>query len=320
MGKPNLRLNPAVKHRVDSRFTELATQLLLKCVPVVLPHKPGKKRRGRPGWPLWVIVVLGLLRVVLRVKWEAYNDRIRHSGRIQQLLGMEKLPAKSTVHRKMGELDSAFWRRLSWAVCTQVVLPQALDVMVDATGFSLVDKSVWFCIRLGKRIRRRNCWKVHLAVEQRLLLILNWRATAIRRNDSPLFRRLLAGFRQLGLVFADAAYSCRANYQLVDERAGALFTPFKKGTTQKAKNSPAWKAAWRLYHEAQWVWKRIYSQRSKVESICRALKASNGDRVRARTRKTRNQELALRIVAYNVRQVLYIQYARQHALPIWVRA
>lgn len=256
----------------------------------------------------------------MRVKWEEFDDRIRHSVRIRELVGMEELPAKSTVHRRMRGLDSAFWRKLSWAVCTQVLLPKALNVIVDATGFSLVSRSPWFCIRLGKRIRRRDCWKVHLAVEQRLMLILNWRATAFHRNDSPLFRRLLRGFRHLGLVFADAAYSCRANYQLVHERAGALFVPFKKNATQKAKNSPAWKAAWHLYHRAYWVWKRIYSQRSKVESICRVLKASDGDRVRARTRKTRCQELALRILAYNIRQVLYIRYAQQHCLPTWVRA
>lgn len=320
MGKPKLRLNPAVKHRVDSCFTELATQLLLKCVPEVLPHTPKEKRRGRPPHPLWVIVVLGVLRAVLRVKWEAYNDRIRHSGRILRLLGIRKLPAKSTVHRRMGELNSAFWRRLSWAVCTQVILPKVLNGIVDATGFSLVSRSPWFCIKVGKQIRRRDCWKVHFAIEQRLQLILNWRATAFRRNDSPFFRRLLKGFRELGYVFADAAYGCRMNYEFIQARKGAFFAPFKKNATPNAKGCFAWKAAWILYHRFFFVWKGIYGQRSKIESICRALKASDGDRVRTRTRKTRNQELALRILAYNVRQVLYIRYAQQHALPTWVRA
>ncbi len=246
MGKPKLRLNPVVKHQVDSRFTELATQLLLKCVPEVLPHRTEETRRGRPPWPLWVIVVLGVLRVVLRVKWEAYDDRIRHSWRIQQLLGMLELPAKSTVHGRMQTLDSAFWRRLSWAICTQVVLPKAVNAIVDATGFSLVSRSPWFCIRVGQRVRRRDCWKVHLAVEQRLLLILNWRATAFRRNDSPFLRRLLRPFRELGYIFADAAYGCRMNYQFIHERAGAFFASFKANASQKSKGCPAWKPAWRL--------------------------------------------------------------------------
>lgn len=320
MGKPNLRLNPVVRHGVNTRLTELATQLLLKCVTEVLPHAPQGSRRGRPAWPLWAIVVLGVLRVLLGVKWDEFDDRIRHSVRIRELMRMEELPAKSTIHRRMGELDTRFWRRLSWQVITQVVLPKALNIMVDATGFSLVSRSPWFCIRIGKRILKRDCWKVHLAVEQRLQLILTWRATAFRRNDSPVFRKMLKGFKRLGMVFADAAYCCRLNYNVVDERGGTLFAPFKKKTTPDAKNSPAWKAGWHLYHKANWLWKRIYGQRSKVESICRVLKASDRDRVRARTRKTRHQELALRILAYNVRQVLYIQHAQQHGLPTWVRA
>ncbi len=320
MGKPKLRLNPVVRHRVNTRLTELATQLLLKCVPEVLPHAPQEGRKGRPPWPLWVIVVLGVLRVVLKAKWEEFDDRIRHSMRIRELMGMEALPGKSTVHRRIHELPRGFFRRLSWRIVRQVVLPRTLDVIVDATGFSLVSRSAWFCIRTGKRILKRDCWKVHLVLEQRLQLILDWRATTFNRHDSPLFRKLLKGFRRLGLVFADKAYRCRANYNLVDEREGALFSPFQERDTPSAKNSPAWKAAWHLFHKLPLVWKGIYGQRSKVESICRALKASDGDRVRARSRKTRSYELALRILAYNIRQVLYIRYAQQHCLPTWVRA
>lgn len=86
MGQPNLRLSPTIEHRVNKNLTELATELLMKCVLEVLPHAVQKKRWGRPPCPLWVIVVLGVLRVVLRVKWPEFDDRIRFSERIKRAM------------------------------------------------------------------------------------------------------------------------------------------------------------------------------------------------------------------------------------------
>ena len=106
--------------------------------------------------------------------------------------------------------------------------PSRVDVLIDASGIRIVGRSIWYSIRIKKRVSRRECDKVHLAVCKDTLLALNWFITEGKKNDCPFFTRLLEPIKWLGNVLADRGYLSRKNYQYTVDNGGCAFIEFKK--------------------------------------------------------------------------------------------
>src|SRR3989339_201677 len=179
-------------------------------------------------------------------------------------------------------------------------------------------------LRTKKVIRKRDCNKLHLAVCSDLHLILNWRITAWRRNDSPFFIKILKPFKILGRILADKGYLSRKNFQFCMDRGGCAFIPFKVGkkkpSTASPKSYPAWKFAFNLWSKCNEFYMNIYHQRSNIESVFSVIKKRFGDKVLCRTFSMRSKEIALRLIAYNLKILICYEYANANNIPLWVRA
>ncbi|MBU0756669.1 MAG: transposase, partial [Nanoarchaeota archaeon] len=121
-------------------------------------------------------------------------------------------------------------------------------------------------------------------------------------------------------VMADPGYLSRKNVQFVADRGGAAFIWIKKNVTLKGKGSFAWRSMIRLYRTFWYSFKRIYNKRSKVECVFSALKKRYGDFLHSKSCFMRRKEMAMRFIAYNVKLIIYIKYAKTHNLNCWVRA
>ncbi len=200
------------------------------------------------------------------------------------------------------------------------IIKRRLNIIIDSTGIRCVGRSVWYCIRIGEYIKKKDCDKIHLAIDSDLLLILNFRITKWSKNDCPFLVKLLNPFKLLGLVFADKGYLSRKNFQFSADRKGALFCPFKKGNTADPDSCPAWKFAFNLYKKCNWIYMNIYHQRSKIEAVNSAIKKRYGDSFKCKRKTMRRKEVALRFIAYNVFIMLCYNYSVKHNLPLYVRA
>lgn len=316
MGKPNIRLNPQVDSIRNRVLLDKAFELVFSCA-LLLPTFP-YKGKGRKPYDYRIVLVLSIFRVLLRKRYADYETEMRTDKRLLEMLGTHKLPCKSTINNydqhifTLGLL-SEFNRRLidAW-------VKKPIDLLLDASGIRLVGRSIWFCIRTKKSIRRKDCDKIHIAVSLCSLLIANFSITNHRRNDSPFLRVLLKPFKILGLIITDKGYSNKTNALFVGKKAGAFFSPFKINACPTGLNN------WSYLHE---LWKvfgslcrGIYNQRNKVEAVFSALKRRYGDQLYARKWYTRRREMALRFIAYNIRIVVGIQIAREKQVPLWVRA
>ncbi|HJX50040.1 MAG TPA: transposase [Candidatus Nanoarchaeia archaeon] len=143
--------------------------------------------------------------------------------------------------------------------------------------------------------------------------------TAWKKHDYPLFKILLKPFKILGTVFADTGYLSRANFQLCMDKKRCLFVPFKKNSRGGSRGSSVWKFAFNLYKKCNWIYENIYHQRSKVESVFSVIKKRFGDKVSCKSALMRRKEIAWRLIAYNLRILIFYQYANKHNLPLWVR-
>jgi hypothetical protein len=163
-----------------------------------------------------------------------YEIEMRTDLRICSILGLTILPGKSTIQRFMQELSmSNLWEFNRMLL--RDFLVQKINLALDASGMRIVGRSIWYCFRIKKKISRSEFDKVHIAIGIDVLFVFNWRISDGKRHDSPFFRLLLASFAMLGLVLADLGYSSRANVQIIADKEGAAFIPFKSNATGKSK-------------------------------------------------------------------------------------
>jgi hypothetical protein len=203
------------------------------------------------------------------------------------------------------------------------IIKSKIDMIIDSSGIRIIGRSIWYCIRIKKEIHKRDCDKTHLAVSSQFMFIMNWKITRYKKNDCPFFKVLLAPFKKLGIVSADKGYLSRVNFQLVADKGGEAFIPFKKGkkkgSTPKAKSSPAWKAAFYFWKTLNGIYMAIYHQRSRIEAVFSALKKRYGDNLYCRKAGMRRKEMAMRFIAYNLKLLICYKYAKQNNLPLWIR-
>ncbi len=317
MGEPITRLNPKIESRVNRDFIALSVSLLLSIA--MLLKKFEHKQRGKKPYDHRILLVLCILRIMLRLSYEDYERIMRTDIRICNPLGLKILPSKSTIQRTMKLLKFSLIMQFNRELIS-CIIKRRLNILIDSTGIRCIGRSVWYCIRINKEIEKRDCDKIHLAVDSDLLLILNFRITDWKKHDCPFFKILLNPFKLLGIVFADKCYLSRANFKLANDKKGCAFIPFQKRNTKKSKGSPAWKFALNLYKKCNWIYMSIYHQRSKIEAVNSAVKKRYGDSFKCKRKIMRRKEVALRFIAYNVFIMLCYNYSVKHNLQLYVRA
>src|SRR3990172_12068483 len=115
------------------------------------------------------------------------------------------LPGKSTLQRSMKLISPRLLRELNFILLSDFVKTK-LNLLIDASGISIIGKSIWFCLRLKQRLTRKGCDKIHLAVCSDVLFVMKWRITKGKKHDCPFFVILLKPFRILGTILADKGY------------------------------------------------------------------------------------------------------------------
>jgi len=315
MGKPNIRLNPQVDSIRNRVLLNKATEILLSCA-LLLPRAPSKGKGRRP-YDYRIVLVLCILRILLRKSYADYETEMRSDKRLMEMLNLEKLPSKSTINDYASQFSLAFLSVFNKKLIDGWV-KKPVDLLLDASGIRLVGRSIWFCLRTRQKILKKDCDKIHIAVSLCSLLIVNFRITNSKRNDSPFLRKLLRPFRLIGLVIVDKGYSNKTNAEFVWNKKGAFFSPFKSNARPSGFTS--WKKLYDLWQTFSSICVAIYNQRSKVEAVFSALKNRYGDQLYSMRWYMRRREMAMRFIAYNVRIIVGIQIAREKDCPLWVRA
>lgn len=317
MGEPITRLNPKIESQINRDFIQLSVKLLLQIASLLKPLE--YKKRGKKPYDYRILLVLCILRVLLRLSYEDYERIMRDDKRICIPLGLDILPSKSTIQRAMKLLKFSLIMQFNNQLIS-CIIKRKLNIIIDSTGIRCLGRSVWYCIRINEYIRKRDCDKIHVAVDADLLLILNFKITKWKRNDCPFFEKLLKPFKLLGIVFADKGYSSRKNFQLCADRKGCAFIPFKKKAKANPNSCPAWKFAFNLYKKCNWIYMNIYHQRSKIEAVFSAVKKRYGDSFKCKRRVMKRKEVALRFIAYNVFIILCYNHSVKYNLPLYIRA
>ena len=313
MGCAKKRIEPRILNHVNRNFNELYTKEVIKAVKQ-LPPPWQQKKKGRNGHDPREIAVGCILKVGFNQTYDGIEAYLKESETFKK--NFDDLPGHSVIHRGMKKLSIQYIRKVMNRV-TRFLRRHGMNIAVDSTGFRTGNSSIWYDIRIRRKNTKRDCIKLHISMDVDTGIIHWFTITSWRRHDSPEFKKLLRHLPKLGKVLGDKGYSSRKNCQIVADKQGVPYLHFKDNATDKAKGKPAWLISIRAYKKDAEQWLNIYHARSIVESVFSSIKRRWGSFLQSRQRWMQKKELSLKVLSYNIKQVLLVTYAKESKIPLW---
>jgi len=301
---------------VDRRILDLAVREL-KNVVFKLPKPWKEANTGRPGYDPRIVAIMCFLKVMFCKTYDSLEAEISRDPRVKRILNAKKLPGHSVCHRGMLKLRQSYVRRVN-NLLVKSFKRRGLDLTVDSTGFSTRESSEWYDIRIRRKNSKKVFEKLHALCSPENGLIYDYRISDGNAHDSPFFRPMLNSFSEVGKVAADPAYLSRENCQAVADKKGKPYIKPRINVKARSKNHPAWRRMILEFRQHTTKWLNEYHIRSFIESVFRSVKARQEDFLYSLKKRVRRLELAMKVVCYNVRRVLYIRTAEIMRVDLWV--
>ena len=313
MGCAKKRINPKIVNHINRNFNELYTKQVIKAVKQLpLPWKLCKK--GRRGHDSKEVAAGCILKAGFNLTYDGIEAYLKESETFKNYF--DDLPGHSVIHRGMKKLSIKYIRKVMNRV-TQFLRRKAMNIAVDSTGFRTGNSSIWYDIRIRRRNKRKDCLKLHISVDVDTGVIHSFTMTSWNHHDSKEFEQLIKNLPDLGATFGDKGYSSRGNCQRVADKNGVPYLLFKDNTTSKSKGKPAWIISFRAYRNDTEEWLSVYHLRSIVEGVFSSIKRRWKSYLLSKKRWMQKKELSLKVLSYNVKQVLMVQHAMKCRIPLW---
>lgn len=301
MGKPLRRVSPKITSFVNRNIDDLAIKQLHKVViKLGCPYRVDKRGNKYPP-PLTVMCLV--LKIFFVESYEGIESRLKNNTLLKQLFNVDKLPSHSTIHEAMSKTSMKYLRRMFRRLIYK--LNKRKKLVVDATGFSTRTSSAWYDIRIERKDRRRDCIKLHALVNTETGQILEVRVTDFRKNDCPVFKRLMKDVFNVDKVSGDSAYPSKENCEIVASRGGKAFFLPKKNIRTRARGSRAWRVMIVSYKKDKESWLKQYHIRSFIEAVFSSIKRRWRSILLSTKKLNRRKELFLKTLCYNLKELLY---------------
>jgi transposase len=313
MGCAKKRIEPKILNHINRNFNHQYTKSVIKAVKQLPP--PWKtSKKGRKSHDPKEVAAGCILKVGFNQTYDGIEAYLKESETFKS--SFDDLPGHSVIHRGMKKLSIPYIRKVMNRV-TRFLRRKGMNIAVDSTGFRTRNSSLWYDIRIRRKNTKRDCMKLHISMDVDTGIIHWFTMTPSKRHDSPEFKNLLKYLPDLGDVFGDKGYSSRNNCQLVADKHGVPYLHFKDNATNKAKGHPGWIISIRAYKKNTEQWLDIYHARSIVESVFSSIKRRWGSFLRSRRKWMQKKELSLKVLSYNIKQVLLVTYAKESKIPLW---
>ena len=309
-------MNPTVANHVNRNLTTLFTRAVIKAVHrLPPPWQPNKK--GRKGHNPKTVAIGCLLKVGFNQTYDGIEAHMKDSQTLQATCPVT--PGHSVIHRGMTRLSITYIRKVMNLVI-RFLRRRKMTIAVDSTGFSTHQSSAWYDLRIARQGSRRDCVKLHISVDVHTGVVHSFTTTRWNRHDSREFERLIKHLPDLDKVLGDTAYCSRTNCQLVADKHGTPYLHFRVNAAGRPRGRLAWIVSFRACKRDPNGWLTVYHMRSIVESVFSSMKRRWGSFLQSRKRWMQKRELALKVFAYDVKQVLMVRYARDRKVALWVKA
>jgi len=156
--------------------------------------------------------------------------------------------------------------------------------------------------------RTKRFLKVMICIELRKQIITSTKLRRGPNNDNIDFIPVAGkadSFKSIGIGIADKAFDDESNHAFLREELHAL-------SVIPARNEcvPIWRTKGKYRKEMKRGYsKKMYHQRSKVETIFFVIKKTMRDDIRSIKTKAQNNEMRFKIIAYNAARIASLAYS-----------
>jgi transposase len=186
------------------------------------------------------------------------------------------------------------------------------DFALDSSGFATGAYSRWLnkkYARFNEATKTEKWVKCHLMCGTMTNIVTSVELTGPHAGDTTQFAALVdktALSWKIDRVTADKAYLSAKNFELVNDRGGMLFVPFKETSVMGGKGrSEVWKTMFTYFHLHREQFMNFYHRRSNVETTFSMIKGKFGHRVRSKTAAAQENEILCKILCHNLCQIIH---------------
>jgi len=236
-------------------------------------------------------MIILVFRQKMRMTYRGIVRFFKFSYLARALLNLKRIPNHSTLVKFHKRIKSTMIDSL---LCKKEVVISAIDGSGFETSYmSYHYANVWN--RQDKRKWRRYL-KVSIAIDTDSQYILSQKIRIGPRNDHIDFESVMKNIK-CKYVVADKGYDSKSNRYFVLRKMKAYpHIPYRKisGRNYERAGVPL------IFN------KKIYHQRSKVETVFSVIKRKYGSWILSKSFETQKKELLFRLVAYNIDRKLIL--------------
>jgi len=263
------------------KFTEAYMALASRQVP------PYSSRFSKHTFTQPQLVVLYCLKIELGVTYRELIDWLEEMPRLQQALGLKRLPHFTTVQKAFQRLSTAIWR----------VLQRLSAPLLQGDGVAAVDSSGWDRSHASRSYTQRvklkiRALKTTLLVDTQAQMVLDVHVTTTRKHDTQIAPQLTErNLERFEALAADKSYDDQT-YR------NQLRSWGKRPLIKHREFAPADSAANARMDQT------LSHRRSLVETVISVLKRKYGAAVSSRVWWRQFRELVAMCLVYNVEQAV----------------
>lgn len=281
--------------------------VLLKDLCELLRYEPEGPRFGRPRIELRDAVFAATMKVYSNLSARRCMPDIRAA---QAQGHLDRTPSyNATLAFIQDEGLTPILERLIAASSTPLKGIEH-DFAVDATGFGTRRYYRHYSPKRDDNYDKEDVVKLHACVGVTTHIVARASVTPGYVNDHKEFSDLVESTRQVfefEEVSADKAYLSFDSVNLVDKLGGTPFIPFKKNSRDHAK-ATIWSRMYHHFSARRDEFLAHYHKRSNVESAFSSLKRKFSEFLRNKTFQAQQNELLLKVLAYNITCVTQAMY------------
>lgn len=230
-------------------------------------------------------MIILVFRQKMRMTYRGILKFFRFSGLARAMLNLKKIPDHSTLVKFHKRINAKI---LDEFLCKKEVITSA----IDSTGFETSYMSYHYANVWNRQDKRkyRRYLKVSVAIDTDSQFILSQKIRLGPRNDNIDFESVMKNIK-CKFVVADKGYDSKSNRYFVLRNMKAYpHIPYRKISGRNYE-----KLGVSLIFD-----KKIYHQRSKIETVFSAIKRKYGGFVLSKSFASQKKELLFKLIAYNI--------------------
>lgn len=234
-------------------------------------------------------IILQILKQFARIDYREVPDL---AELLKEEIGLPRKPHFTTIN-KFALRVKPYWFEL---LIEQIISSINSEIAaIDGTGFSLNNRSRYFCTIAGER---KRFMQFNACAELKHKLITAIKLRRKRRNeniDVNCLMRKSAKQLKLNYFLADKEYDSEKNHELAEKYGAKLVAPLRCKTKQFYRIRRAYRKQLKKNFPDE-----LYRKRVLIESCFSALKRKHGEVVYAKKFVSQKNELLCRVLAYDL--------------------